>query len=173
MQIAGTPRLREARHVVSGRVVSGRVVSSRLASGRVASVRLAWVRLASVLLAPAVVAAGLPAAARTHTPAALESTFSGNEARLKRIPPTEQYGGRGSDMVILFSRDGKLSGRFTDVGYELGDTGKWSVEGDRLCTRWRNWDGGRKRCFTIFGIRDAFAASGSDGLLGGRFKLSR
>lgn len=123
----------------------------------------------SVLLAPALVVANLPATARTHTPVALKSTFAGKEAHLKRIPPTEVYGGRGSDVVIRFSRDGKLSGAFSGLGYDVSDIGRWSVEGRKLCTQWRKWDGGEKRCYTIFGIRDAFAASGSDGLLGGRF----
>ncbi len=130
-------------------------------------------RIVSLLMAPAVAATGFAASAGTHTPAALESTFSGAEARLKRIPPTEQYGGRGSDMVIRFFPDGKLSGTFVDIGYELSDTGRWSVEDDKLCTRWLRWDGGTKRCYTVFGIRGRYAASGPDGLLGGRFNLSR
>lgn len=129
--------------------------------------------ISSALLALAIVAASFPATARTHTPEALKSTFSDTEAHLKRIPPTEEYGGRGSDVVIRFSWDGKLSGTFTDVGYELTDTGRWSVEGRKLCTYWRRWDGGKKHCYTIFGIGDSFAVSGSDGLLQGRIRLRK
>ena len=37
------------------------------------------------------------------------------------------------------------------IGYAKGkrDTGKWSIEGSKLCVAWKSWTGGRKGCSTL------------------------
>ena len=53
----------------------------------------------------------------------------------------------GGQIVVRYHRDGRagIEGR-TRAGVTFADTGWWSIEGDRLCTRYERVRGGAKIC---------------------------
>jgi serine/threonine protein kinase len=54
------------------------------------------------------------------------------------------------------------------------DRGKWWVDGDALCVRWRRWDRRRTRCYAISQVRGrTYVAHGRGGLLSGPFTLEK
>lgn len=76
------------------------------------------------------------------------------------------------DYAITFSRGGGVKGTYGEIygGDEsntqyFNDTGSWSVRGERLCVKWRSWDGGRTICYVVNGN----SLSGG-GVLSGAFR---
>jgi hypothetical protein len=50
------------------------------------------------------------------------------------------------------------------------DTGSWTLNGNRLCLRWRSWRD-LNGCYTVSERNGAFVASGGGGLLPRSFTL--
>jgi hypothetical protein len=59
----------------------------------------------------------------------------------------------GGEMPLFYRPDGRVDGSGDAVG--LGrflkprDSGRWWVQGDRLCQKWQAWYEGRVFCFTV------------------------
>jgi hypothetical protein len=51
--------------------------------------------------------------------------------------------GRGNNFIVTYNRDGTLDG----LSGSDSDTGDWTIEGDTVCSRWRKWRNGERRCF--------------------------
>lgn len=75
-----------------------------------------------------------------------------------------------STLIIYYDNDGLayLRGQ-SPSGVNFRDNGLWSIESDRLCTRWRDIRGGRKVCewiateadsISFYEPQGSFAASG-------------
>lgn len=59
----------------------------------------------------------------------------------------------GGEFPLFYREDGRVDGSGEALG--LGrfirptDSGRWWVQGDRLCQRWQVWYDGRTMCFTL------------------------
>ena len=86
---------------------------------------------------------------------------------------------RGNSMSgeWTFGRGGRLSGTMVqeemneDITYNV--SGKWWVEGGRLCVQGRARDGGKAYCDRITGKGRRYRAAGAGGMLRGDFLLDR
>lgn len=76
---------------------------------------------------------------------------------------------------VDFSGDGSVHGGSLNQGVhtEEADTGKWTVEAGKLCVQWAKWDDGEKRCYTITGKKNPYAASGAAGIFKGELFINR
>ena len=88
---------------------------------------------------------------------AIQEFFSGSTTRL-----VSEIGGDG---VFEWSADGTMRGTTrpgsfegiiagTFEGGEHADTGRWSVERDRLCWQWDNWLSGARDCYVVQDLGD-------------------
>jgi hypothetical protein len=59
----------------------------------------------------------------------------------------------GGELPLFYRKDGQVdgSGEAAGLGRFLkpSDSGRWWVDGNRLCQKWRTWYDGRTFCFTI------------------------
>lgn len=59
----------------------------------------------------------------------------------------------GGELPLFYRADGHLdgSGEAAGLGRFLApsDSGRWWVEGDRICQKWQSWYDGRTFCFTL------------------------
>ena len=88
--------------------------------------------------------------------AAVASTgqLSGNELRQavsgKRIYLSVPMGG---EFPLYYRADGRVDGSGETVGLgrflKPSDSGRWWIEGNRLCQRWQSWYDGKVFCFTV------------------------
>jgi hypothetical protein len=62
-------------------------------------------------------------------------------------------------IIIHATLDGGLSGR---IGM-LSDTGRWGLDGDRICIRWDNWLGSRMKCRFVEYANGWYLTVASDG----------
>lgn len=59
----------------------------------------------------------------------------------------------GGELPLYYRRNGKVTGDGTSVG--LGrylapkETGRWWIDGNRMCQQWPSWYKGRTLCFTV------------------------
>lgn len=113
-----------------------------------------------------------PAKPAFHDGAALEAMFSQAQVYMKRKPGSGEEGGFG-DHLWSFKPGGELSGEHYGLKGNEADSGRWSVEGDRLCTQWQTWEKGRKHCYRISGEGKEITATGSQGLLAGSLQILR
>ena len=64
----------------------------------------------------------------------------------------------GGEFPLRYRPDGTVTGDGDAVG--LGrfmaarETGRWSIEGNRLCQRFPTWNGGQRVCFTVERVGD-------------------
>jgi hypothetical protein len=110
-----------------------------------------WVRLAGVcamILAIATSLVGFAAANENGISLrgeALKDAVSG-----KRIYLSVPLGG---ELPLYYRADGRVdgSGEAAGLGRFLkpSDSGRWWVEGERLCQQWESWYQGRVFCFTV------------------------
>ena len=108
-----------------------------------------WTRLAAAALMGGFLA--LPASANESEKGvslrgeALRSAVSG-----KRIYLSVPLGG---ELPLYYRPDGRVdgSGEAAGLGRFLkpSDSGRWWVEGERLCQQWETWYQGRVFCFTV------------------------
>jgi hypothetical protein len=90
-----------------------------------------------VAIAGCSLALSAPAArAETLTNAALKKLFPGNY--------TVQIFG-SFPLTVQMSAGGGIKG----VAKGKNDTGRWSIEGNRLCIAWNTWTKGKKNCSTL------------------------
>ena len=59
----------------------------------------------------------------------------------------------GGELPLYYQPNGRVdgSGEAAGLGRFLkpSDSGRWWVEGERLCQQWESWYGGRVFCFTV------------------------
>ncbi|MBY0612517.1 MAG: hypothetical protein K2P80_10065 [Beijerinckiaceae bacterium] len=59
----------------------------------------------------------------------------------------------GGEMPLYYAASGKVDGSGEAVGLgrflKPSDSGRWWVDGDRLCQKWSTWYDGKPFCFTI------------------------
>ena len=137
--------------------------------------------LACFTLALAIIAPVLAVKGQTKTPEELEAIFSDARAMVQRKTPGGPHKGESAPAGWTFSPGGKLYGQFVGLKTWVSDVGVWNVEGKKLCTKWQNWENGKKHCYFITVRGDTstigdqtympLTASGSDGLLQGDFTL--
>ncbi len=71
----------------------------------------------------------------------------------------------GEDVLIEWSADGTMRGTTRPGSFEgiiagtfeageHADTGRWSIEGDRLCWQWDNWLSGARDCYVAQDLGD-------------------
>ena len=84
----------------------------------------------------AVVVAAPAASAKELTPAELRKFFPGSYS---------------VTIFNSFTLKVKMSGNGVMTGVARGkrDTGRWSIEGSRLCVAWSTWTKGKKGCSTL------------------------
>ncbi len=106
--------------------------------------RLAWTvpALALALLA------ALPAAARELGADDIRERIAG-----KRIYLAVPLGG---EFPLYYRRDGRVDGSGESVGlgrfFKPTDSGRWWIDGNRLCQRWQTWYDGRPMCFQLISL---------------------
>jgi hypothetical protein len=92
-----------------------------------------------------VVALGGVASARQLEGNALRQTVVG-----KRIYLAVPLGG---ELPLFYRADGRVDGSGVAVGLgrflQPKDSGRWWVDGRRLCQKWQTWYDGRTFCFTV------------------------
>ncbi|MDJ0948430.1 MAG: serine/threonine-protein kinase [Alphaproteobacteria bacterium] len=104
--------------------------------------------------------------------ARLEDMFSGSSAYFSACCGAGILGAE-LDYKVDFGANGLLRGyrQNLQLAEEEYDSGAWSVEGGKLCMKWSKWDDGQKHCYAISGDGQRLAASGSQGILEGPFRL--
>ena len=59
----------------------------------------------------------------------------------------------GGELPLYFHTSGKVDGSGDAIGlgkfFRPSDTGKWTIEGDRLCQQFTTWYNGDKQCFDL------------------------
>ena len=58
----------------------------------------------------------------------------------------------GTKIPIRYAIDGQLFGQARDLAWHLGsqeDTGRWWINADQLCHKWRRWFGGAQQCMRL------------------------
>lgn len=92
-----------------------------------------------------VAALGMPAAAQNVAGDALSALVAG-----KKVFLSTPY---GLEFPLRYAPDGTVVGdasRFTLARmFSPRETGRWWVDGERLCQKWPSWYDGRTFCFTI------------------------
>lgn len=74
----------------------------------------------------------------------------------------------GGELPLYYRKDGQVdgSGEAAGLGRFLkpSDSGRWWVDGNRLCQKWRTWYDGKTFCFTLATAgRDRVAWQRDDG----------
>jgi hypothetical protein len=97
--------------------------------------------------------AALPASASAEalSGAALKSFVSG-----KRIYLAVPFGG---EIPLNYRKNGRVdgSGEAAGLGRYMApkDSGRWWVDGNKLCQKWQEWYDGRTFCFTVTKLSDS------------------
>ena len=52
----------------------------------------------------------------------------------------------GAEFMIYFHPDGIARGAAEKFGWMVIDTGRWDIDGDRICVRWTKWEGRERVC---------------------------
>ena len=90
-------------------------------------------------------ASGVALASETLSGDALRATVSGKQVYL-----ATPFGG---EFPLNYRANGELDGSGKAIGLgkwmQPTDSGKWWVDGDKLCQKWKSWYDGRQFCFTI------------------------
>ncbi|MXN66923.1 hypothetical protein GR183_18565 [Stappia sp. GBMRC 2046] len=82
------------------------------------------------------------------------SEMTGSEIKAavsgKRIFLKTPFGG---EFPLYYRENGKVDGSGKAIGLgrfmKPSDSGRWWVQGDRLCQQWRSWYDGKRFCFTL------------------------
>jgi hypothetical protein len=111
-----------------------------------------WFAPGAIALSLAVLLAmPVAASAEALSGAALKSFVSG-----KRIYLAVPLGG---EIPLTYRKNGRVDGTGEAVG--LGrymtpkDSGRWWVNGNKLCQKWQEWYDGRTFCFTVNKLSDS------------------
>lgn len=104
-------------------------------------------RMMAVMMGACAVAGGLAtmASAANLSGDALKETVSGKQVYL--ATPL------GGEFPLNYRANGVVDGSGKAVGLgkfmQPTDTGKWWVDGEKLCQKWKNWYDGKEFCFTV------------------------
>lgn len=72
---------------------------------------------------------------------------------------------RGQKYTETYKADGTFSAvSESSGGGTIADDGRWTVEGDRFCKQYDNWQGGKKRCTPILKSPDGYTTGGGQKL---------
>ena len=86
-----------------------------------------------------------PACAERLGGSELKSFIAGKRVYLK-VP-------LGGEFPMYYAASGKVDGSGDAVGLgrflKPNDTGRWWIDGDRLCQKWTSWYDGKPFCFTV------------------------
>jgi len=120
-------------------------------------------RATSFLAGSFVVLAGSAALAQDLAGEALSDTIAGRTVYL--ATPL------GGEFPLNYRTDGVVDGSGDAVGLgrfmQPKDTGRWWVDGPKLCQKWRTWYDGKAFCFTVASLGgDKIAWVRDDGLKG-------
>lgn len=103
-----------------------------------------------------VLVACLAAGAVAHSDAPLDGKSVRDLVAGRRIYLSVPLGG---ELPLYYRKDGQVdgSGEAAGLGRFLkpSDSGRWWIDGNRLCQKWRSWYEGKTFCFTL-------AAAGKD-----------
>ena len=93
----------------------------------------------------------------------LKRTVSGKEVYL-----ATPFGG---EFPLNYRSDGSVDGSGKAIGLgkfmQPTDSGRWWVDGEKLCQKWRNWYDGKQFCFTVQSLgADKISWVRDDGLSG-------
>ena len=95
------------------------------------------------------------------------------EAELRSLIPGATLRGtsaRGNGFVVIYNANWSLDGQ---TPYD-SDSGAWMIEGDTICTQWRKWRNGQRRCFYVMKNGDRYVAYFTDtNELNANFMISR
>lgn len=88
------------------------------------------------------------------TPALSAEKLSGDDLKEaisgKQVYLATPFGG---EFPLNYQTDGEVNGSGKAVGLgkfmQPTDSGKWWVDGDRLCQKWKTWYDGKQFCFTV------------------------
>ena len=101
--------------------------------------------LGAAVLAGAMVAVAAPAAAAQMDGGEIRSAVAGKRVFLQ-VP-------LGGEFPLYYRANGRVDGTGEAVGLgkymQPKDSGRWWVDGDRLCQQWQAWYDGRVFCFTL------------------------
>lgn len=98
--------------------------------------------------------AGAGAAGATGTQSDGTRPLAGDELRRavagKRVYLSVPFGG---EFPLFYRPDGRVDGSGEAVGLgrflKPSDSGRWWVDGQKLCQKWQTWYDGRVFCFTV------------------------
>lgn len=99
----------------------------------------------SIAVAAFLIAFNASAAAQPLSGDGIKTLVSG-----KRVYLSTPY---GLEFPLRYGADGRVSGDAS--GFKLAgmfapkETGKWWVEGEKLCQKWPSWYDGKTLCFTV------------------------
>lgn len=87
-------------------------------------------------------------------PAGASSMMTGSEIKAavsgKRIFLKTPFGG---EFPLYYRGNGKVDGSGKAIGLgrfmKPADSGRWWVQGNRLCQQWQSWYDGKRFCFTL------------------------
>lgn len=137
-----------------------------------AAVSKGWVAGLALFLALGGLLGGQPVLANEGGPGSRGETLRGAALREavsgKRIYLAVPLGG---ELPLYYQPDGRVdgSGEAAGLGRFLkpSDSGRWWVEGERLCQQWESWYKGRVFCFTVRKLpEDRIAWARDDGETG-------
>lgn len=70
----------------------------------------------------------------------------------------------GNPYVYTFNANGTISG-IAGKHNQYDDRGRWSVEGNKLCTHWEIWGDGKKSCSNVSFSGERFRFIGEGGIM--------
>jgi hypothetical protein len=106
------------------------------------------VNLLSIVVLGAMVA--LPLTGNANEPRVLDGKTVRETVAGRRIFLAVPFGG---ELPLYYRRDGRVDGTGEAAGIgrflKPTDSGRWWVDGNRLCQQWESWYDGKTFCFTL------------------------
>jgi len=91
-----------------------------------------------------------PVAAQANEPRPLDGKAVRDTVAGRRIYLAVPFGG---ELPLYYRKDGRVDGTGEAAGLgrflKPSDSGRWWVDGNRLCQQWQTWYDGRTFCFTL------------------------
>ena len=87
----------------------------------------------------------------TAGPAQAESDFL-SRAEIKSTVDSSVWTGintLGNPWTVRYQADGKMSGSVKSAKGDSVDTGEWWLDGNKFCSQYKEWFGGKPSCFLV------------------------
>jgi hypothetical protein len=92
----------------------------------------------------------VPASGQANEPRLLDGKSVRETVAGRRIYLAVPFGG---ELPLYYRRDGRVDGTGEAAGLgrflKPSDSGRWWVDGNRLCQQWQSWYEGKTFCFTL------------------------